>query len=139
MKLHSKLDRPFHVWCFLAKMGFYPPRTSPLLHTITTLKPGYFMSHHMHSSSLCLIGIFERAALQKATHTPIPAYVNWQLCHSNSLASCQAVDVARQRFPWQHSFCHLGTGGWRQPRQISVEHRIAFTWEKRVHSYFSRS
>lgn len=39
----------------------------------------------------------------------IPACSDWQLCHSNSLASCQAVGVAMQkRFPWQHWFRRLG-------------------------------
>lgn len=31
------------------------------------------------------------------SRAPIPACVNRQLCHSNSLASCQAVGVTRQK------------------------------------------
>lgn len=66
------------------------------------------------------------------SRSPIPACVNWQLCHSNSLASCQAVGVTRQK--GSHGNLHFAilvhevgvNQGW-----ISLGQRTAFTWEEK--------
>lgn len=78
------------------------PSSFSVKHPSTTtkpppLKPKYFISNQIHSFIRHVIGNLGWEALWTATHTPIPVYVAWQLCHSNSLAICQAVRVARQK------------------------------------------
>ena len=64
----------------------------------THIHPISFLTKHVLPSRIWLETLRGEEP-RKARHTPIPAYGDWHLCHSNSLASCQAVGVARQEVP----------------------------------------